>query len=124
MPGIAQGNVFMIVEGKRPVDTADLAGNGKNGHATPTEPQATPDPDTQETREWIDSIEAAAFIGGKQRATYLMAEVHRRAEEMGVDVPFNANTPYVNTIDVDEQPEFPGNRDLERKVKSLVRWNA
>ncbi|MGL4554611.1 MAG: pyruvate dehydrogenase (acetyl-transferring), homodimeric type, partial [Gemmataceae bacterium] len=114
----------MIVEGKRPVDTADPAANGTNGHAAHAEPHAAPDPDAQETQEWLDSLEAVTFIGGKERATYLMAEVHRRAEEIGVDVPFNANTPYINSIAVDEQPEFPGNRELERKVKSLVRWNA
>jgi pyruvate dehydrogenase E1 component len=69
-------------------------------------------------------LEAVSYISGKQRATDLLAVVHQRAEEIGIDVPFNANTPYINTISLEEQPAFPGNREIERKVKSLVRWNA
>ena len=121
----------MMIEGKRPVDLANAAhagANGTNGHAHAplAEPHLNEDADNdlQETREWIESLDAVTYISGKGRATYLLERLHQRADEVGVDIPFNANTPYVNTISAEEEPEFPGNRELERKVKSLVRWNA
>ncbi|NBO94198.1 MAG: pyruvate dehydrogenase (acetyl-transferring), homodimeric type, partial [Planctomycetia bacterium] len=118
----------MNVEEKRPVAAGEPITNGihsnGNGHAHASPSPDSSDLDTQETREWLDSLEAVSYISGKQRATDLLAVVHQRAEEIGIDVPFNANTPYINTISLEEQPAFPGNREIERKVKSLVRWNA
>ncbi len=102
---------------EREAALAEPLGNGTADHAAP-------DPDALETQEWLDSLEAVLFFSGKQRAGHLLGVVGEHAEQLGVDVPFRANTPYINTIDPDEEPEFPGNREIERKIKSLVRWNA
>jgi pyruvate dehydrogenase E1 component len=83
-----------------------------------------PGPDEVETREWLESLDAVLFLSGKERAGQLIGQVADHAEQLGVDVPFRANTPYVNTISPEEEPEFPGNREMERRIKSLVRWNA
>src|SRR4029077_1541301 len=82
------------------------------------------DLDAQETQEWLHALDALVHLEGRERAEYLLSRLARRAEQDGVTVPFGANTPYVNTIDPDDEPSFPGNRDLERKIKSMVRWNA
>jgi pyruvate dehydrogenase E1 component len=82
------------------------------------------DADREETQEWLDSLEAVLYHGGRERATWLLGRLGRHAERSGVQVPFSANTPYVNTIPADRQPPFPGNRIIERNIKSLVRWNA
>jgi pyruvate dehydrogenase E1 component len=89
----------------------DIAGNGH-------------DPDTQETQEWLDSLEAVLYLSGKDRAQYLLEKVGQKAERSGVAIPFGANTPYINTLPPDAEPQFTGDRDLERKIKSLIRWNA
>src|SRR5262249_61489761 len=75
-------------------------------------------------RGWREALAGVVSRGARRRAEPLLARLHRRAERDGVAVPFNANTPYVNTIGPDEEPPFPGDRDLERKIKSLIRWNA
>ena len=82
------------------------------------------DVDPAETEEWIDSLEAVLHHQGPQRAQYLLEAVMQRANRLGVRMPFTANTPYLNTIPLEDQPEFPGDRELERKIKSVVRWNA
>jgi pyruvate dehydrogenase E1 component len=96
------------------VGTNGTAATQVNGH----------DPDALETREWLDSLEAVLYVGGRDRARYLLGQVGRYSERLGVPVPFGANTPYVNTIPVEDQPTFPGDRAIERNIKSLVRWNA
>jgi pyruvate dehydrogenase E1 component len=83
-----------------------------------------PDVDAEETREWLDSLESVLEHEGQDRARFLLGELKHKAVSEGVEIPFTANTPYVNTIPVSRQPVFPGNRELERRIKSLVRWNA
>jgi pyruvate dehydrogenase E1 component len=83
-----------------------------------------PDVDAEETREWLDSLESVLQHEGQDRARFLLSELKQKAVSSGVEIPFTANTPYVNTIPVSRQPVFPGNRELERRIKSLVRWNA
>jgi len=107
-----------MTEGNREAALAEPLVNGAAADHAET------DPDAQETQEWLDSLDAVLFLSGKQRAGQLLGLVGEHAEGLGVDVPFRANTPYVNTIDPDEQPDFPGNREIERKIKSFVRWNA
>src|SRR4029077_3992071 len=58
------------------------------------------------------------------RAQFLLTQLKAKAGSHGVDVPFTANTPFINTIPVSRQPIFPGNREIERRIKSMVRWNA
>ena len=82
------------------------------------------DADPQETREWIESIEDALEEHGSERTRFLLEELIDYAQAKGARLPFNTNTPFINTIHPENQPEFPGDRDLERRIKSLVRWNA
>ena len=82
------------------------------------------DADPQETREWIESIEDTLEEHGSERTRFLLEELIDYAQAKGARLPFNTNTPFINTIHPENQPEFPGDRDLERRIKSLVRWNA
>ncbi len=82
------------------------------------------DPDTQETQEWIESIEDALEEHGYERTRYLLETLVDFAESKGARLPFNTNTPFLNTILPEQQPEYPGNRETERTIKSIVRWNA
>ncbi len=82
------------------------------------------DSDVSETREWLDSLDGVLQTEGADRAGYLLTQLRNKAFRSGVELPFSANTPYINTIPTDRQPAFPGNRDIERRIKSLVRWNA
>ena len=84
----------------------------------------TPDMDPVETQEWIDSLEYVINSKGPERAKYLLAMLDAKAKNEGVDLPMPLNTPYINTIPVDKQPPYPGNREIERRIKSIVRWNA
>ena len=77
-----------------------------------------------ERREWLDSMEYVLEHGGPERVKELLQIMQNRSYEEGVRFPFTANTPYVNTIPADEQPPFPGSREIERRIKSLCRWNA
>jgi pyruvate dehydrogenase E1 component len=82
------------------------------------------DVDVTETREWLDSLEGILQTQGPDRVRFLLAELENKASREGVAVPFTANTPYINTIPPDKQPPFPGSREIERRIKSIVRWNA
>jgi len=90
-----------------------VGSNGVNG-----------DMDHLETREWLDSLESVLHHSGTHRATYLLTELDNLALAKGVELPFTANTPYINTIPASRQPVFPGNRDIERRIKNFLRWNA
>src|SRR4026209_2684048 len=77
-----------------------------------------------ETREWLDSLDDVLKQGGPARVGTLLRELGIHAQKQGVRLPFTANTPYINTINVDEQAPYPGSREIERRIKSIVRWNA
>jgi|RhiMethySRZTD1v2_1073278.scaffolds.fasta_scaffold05474_11 pyruvate dehydrogenase E1 component len=77
-----------------------------------------------ETREWLDSLDYVLQQGDKNRVVRLLEALRARARISGVRVPFAATTPYINTIAPQEQVAMPGDRALERRAKSLVRWNA
>lgn len=77
-----------------------------------------------ETREWLESLEYVLRDAGPERVKELLTELDNYAHESGVDLPFTANTPYINSIPADKQPQFPGGREIERRIKSLIRWNA
>ncbi|NUQ65149.1 MAG: pyruvate dehydrogenase (acetyl-transferring), homodimeric type, partial [Pirellulales bacterium] len=87
-------------------------------------PHLASDADPQETREWLESLEYVIRTGGCDRAAYLLERLKQRAFQRGVRFVSAATTPYVNTIPVQQQPEYPGDRELERRIKSLIRWNA
>src|SRR5262245_12301014 len=82
------------------------------------------DVDPLETAEWVEAIEAVARLQGPERARFILEAVLEKAHREGVRLPFTANTPYVNTIPVEQQPPYPGDRELERRIKSVIRWNA
>jgi pyruvate dehydrogenase E1 component len=90
-------------------------------HRTPP-PQADSDP--EETREWLDSLEYVLAAHGAGRATYLFERLRERLGARGVQIPAPVNTPYVNTISTPQQPPYPGNLEIERRIRSLIRWNA
>src|SRR5882762_8341033 len=81
-------------------------------------------PDAQEIAEWIEAFDQVLDEEGPRRGTQLLEALSKRAREAGVDVPVQLNTPYLNTIPVAEEVPYPGDRVLERRIKSLVRWNA
>src|ERR1700681_5024347 len=87
-------------------------------------PKEAAELDTIETREWLDSLDYVLESGGPVKVARLLRELTLHATESGVKLPFTANTPYINTIPADEQELMPGSPDLERRIKSLVRWNA
>jgi pyruvate dehydrogenase E1 component len=92
----------------------------QNGHAH----RHNGDVDKAETQEWLDSLSSVVQTEGPARAEYLLDQLKNRAVRYGVPIPFSAITPYTNTIPRDRQPSFPGSREIERRIKSLVRWNA
>ncbi len=77
-----------------------------------------------ETREWLESLDYVLQSGGSARVGRLLKDLGDHARGRGVRLPFTANTPYINTIPASEQPPYPGSREIERRIKSLVRWNA
>ncbi|MGD0075571.1 MAG: pyruvate dehydrogenase (acetyl-transferring), homodimeric type [Candidatus Binataceae bacterium] len=86
--------------------------------------EALEDLDPEETGEWLDSLEAMIDAEGVDRAHFILENLIGKARERGAFLPYNANTPYVNTIPVDRQPHYPGDREIERRISSIVRWNA
>jgi pyruvate dehydrogenase E1 component len=82
------------------------------------------DIDPAETAEWLESLDYVLERKGPERVQQLLAALEEAAIRNGVELPFTATTPYVNTIPRDKQPRYPGKRELERRIKSFVRWNA
>jgi pyruvate dehydrogenase E1 component len=87
-------------------------------------PSQVPDFDPEETGEWLDSLDAAIDERGRERARYLMLRLIERAREKRVAVPEMRSTDYVNTIATKDEPFFPGNEEIERKILNATRWNA
>jgi pyruvate dehydrogenase E1 component len=82
------------------------------------------DLDPVETGEWLDSLDAVIEKEGLERARFLVQQLIDKAHSSGVFLPYNANTPYVNTIPVEAEPRYPGDREIERRISSIIRWNA
>jgi pyruvate dehydrogenase E1 component len=82
------------------------------------------DSDPIETQEWLDSLDAVAAEYGPVRARYLLAKLLERAHETRLGIPGAITTPYVNTIPFEEQPDYPGDEDIERRIRRFIRWNA
>ncbi|MFN8709414.1 MAG: pyruvate dehydrogenase (acetyl-transferring), homodimeric type, partial [Planctomyces sp.] len=80
--------------------------------------------DPDELQEWYESLEDVLNRHGAEKLRQLLIHLQERAYARGITFPFSANTPYINTIHHSEQPKFPGNREIERRIKNLVRWNA
>ena len=84
----------------------------------------TPDIDPQETQEWLEAIDAVLANEGTERAHYLLETLIDKARRSGAYLPYNATTAYVNTIPTHLQQRLPGNPDMERRIRALIRWNA
>src|SRR3954462_11401773 len=82
------------------------------------------DVDPAETAEWLGSLDNLPEPKGPERVQQLLTALEQAAHRNGVELPFTATTPYVNTIPRDKEPRYPGKRELERRIKSFVRWNA
>ena len=83
-----------------------------------------PDIDPEETGEWLDSFDAIVDSRGKGRARYLLMKLLERARALQVGFPATVSTPYVNTIPPDQEPWFPGDEHIERRIRAYIRWNA
>ena len=83
-----------------------------------------PDTDPEETREWLDSLDAVVSASGRQRGRYLLRQLLDRADELGIGLSGTVQTPYVNTIPTADQPFFPGDEYIERRIRAFIRWNA
>src|ERR1700704_1630570 len=98
-------------------------------HATMTDlsafgPINPSDADRIETREWLDAFDALVETAGRERATFLLRKLLDHARARRVPLPPVLNTPYKNSIALADQPQFPGNLELEQRISSIVRWNA
>ncbi|WP_275098782.1 pyruvate dehydrogenase (acetyl-transferring), homodimeric type [Sedimenticola hydrogenitrophicus] len=83
-----------------------------------------PDIDPEETREWLEALEAVLENEGTERAHYLIETLIDKARRSGAYLPYSANTAYINTIPVTKQKRFPGDPAMERRIRSFIRWNA
>ncbi|MEJ1355241.1 MAG: pyruvate dehydrogenase (acetyl-transferring), homodimeric type [Candidatus Sedimenticola sp. (ex Thyasira tokunagai)] len=83
-----------------------------------------PDIDPQETLEWLEALDGVLENEGTDRAHYLIERLIDKARRSGAYLPHSANTAYVNTIPVTQQERFPGDRAMERRIRSFIRWNA
>jgi len=82
------------------------------------------DANAVETREWIESLEWVLRHSGPERVRQLLKDLQIHARKEGVKIPFSANTPHINTLPASEEVPYPGSREIERRIKSLIRWNA
>jgi pyruvate dehydrogenase E1 component len=83
-----------------------------------------PDTDPDETTEWLDSLDTVISAEGPARARFLMAKLIERARAQNVGVPASVSTPYINTIPAEHEAWFPGDEDIEQRIRRFVRWNA
>jgi pyruvate dehydrogenase E1 component len=82
------------------------------------------DIDPVETQEWLESLSAVIDKDGNHRAHYLIKELINKAYMQGVNIPYTQNTPYINTIPVNEEKKSTGDQNIERRIRSFIRWNA
>ncbi len=87
-------------------------------------PSLNPEVNETENQEWMESLDYVLQHGGPQRVIEILRLLTIRAKKAGVEVPFTANTPYINTIPREKQPPFPGDAEIENRISSILRWNA
>ncbi len=80
--------------------------------------------DWLETNDWIDSLRDVARRRGPERVSRLLQTLQIEAQRSGIRLPVTSQTPYVNTIPLEKQPPYPGDLNIERRIKSIIRWNA
>jgi pyruvate dehydrogenase E1 component len=82
------------------------------------------DIDPLETQDWLESLSAVVEKDGNQRAHFLIKELINQAYKEGANIPYTQNTPYINTIPPEKEKKSPGDQNIERRLRSLIRWNA
>jgi pyruvate dehydrogenase E1 component len=88
-------------------------------------PLAAPsDADPQETREWLEALQAIIAHEGPERAHFILEQLIALGHQTGINMPYSANTEYINSIPVEQQPVAPGDYDLEHRIRAYARWNA
>ncbi|MDE8670519.1 pyruvate dehydrogenase (acetyl-transferring), homodimeric type, partial [Pseudarthrobacter sp. H3Y2-7] len=102
----------------------DVAAGEDTSHILSGLTNQLPDRDPEETAEWVESLDALIREQGTERAQYIMRSLLQRAGAQSVGVPMVTTTDYVNTIPVDQEAEFPGNEEFERRYRAYMRWNA
>ncbi|MCX7150395.1 MAG: pyruvate dehydrogenase (acetyl-transferring), homodimeric type, partial [Rhodocyclales bacterium] len=85
---------------------------------------ASSDADPQETREWLDALQAVIAQEGPGRAHFLLEQLIALGHQTGINMPYSANTEYINSIPADQQPITPGDYEMEQKIRDYARWNA
>jgi len=83
-----------------------------------------PDPDPDETQDWVASLDALAEELGRERAQFVLYKLLKRARQINIGLPALTQTRYINTISPEQEAPFPGDEDMERRIRRLVRWNA
>src|SRR2546428_7754017 len=86
--------------------------------------QQLPDIDTEETQEWIESLDALVKQSGGDRARFVLYKLLKRARMLHVGLPPLTQTRYINTISPEQEPYFPGDEEMELHIRRLIRWNA
>ena len=102
----------------------DVAAGEDTSHILSGLTNQLPDRDPEETAEWLESLDALIREQGTERAQYIMRSLLQRAGAQSVGVPMVTTTDYVNTIPVDQEAQFPGNEEFERRYRAYMRWNA
>lgn len=103
---------------------ADVLDEILNSDRSQLEPEELKSLHEIELREWLESLDYVLASGGAERVHEILARLEEHAYRYGVRIPFTAQTPYVNTIPPEEEPEYPGDLKLERRIRNLIRWNA
>jgi pyruvate dehydrogenase E1 component len=85
---------------------------------------ASSDADPQETREWLEALQAVIAQEGPERAHYLLEQLIAMGHQTGINMPYSATTDYINTIPADQQPVTPGDYEMEQRIRDYARWNA
>ena len=82
------------------------------------------DVDPEETSEWLESFDELVREAGPDRAQFILSTLFDRARQLHVDLPIVGTTDYVNTIKPEDEPDFPGDEEMERRIRRIIRWNA
>jgi pyruvate dehydrogenase E1 component len=115
----------MTVEERRETAAGNGMGGGTGGELYLDEfKQQLPDIDEQETIDWVRSLDDVVEQEGETRARFLLFKLLKRARQLQVGLPPLTNTRYINTISPEQEPAFPGDEDMERRIRRLIRWNA
>src|SRR3954453_24150408 len=86
--------------------------------------QQLPDRDPNETSDWVNSLDSVIESEGRARAQFILYRVLKRARQQHLGLPPLTSTRYINTISPEQEPDFPGDEQMERRIRRLIRWNA